>query len=77
MYLIFGTFLWHDIVYRSAIPLYDGGTVYHGGVQPDFDRAAEDALTDQLQEEYWDGSLKIDEEKVQNRFLSRLPMCWI
>ena len=24
-----------------------------------FDRAAEDALTDQLQEEYWDGSLKI------------------
>ena len=27
-----------------------------------FDRAAEDALTDQLQEEYWDGSLKIDEE---------------
>ena len=35
-----------------------------------FDRAADDALTDQLQEEYWDGSLKIDEEKVQNRFFS-------
>lgn len=33
-----------------------------------FDRAAEDALTDQLLEEYEDGSLKIDEEKVQNRF---------
>ena len=36
-----------------------------------FDRAAEDALTDQLQEEYWDGSLKIDEEKVQNRFFEQ------
>ena len=33
--------------------------------------AAEDALTDQLQEEYWDGSLKIDEEKVQNRFFEQ------
>ena len=30
-----------------------------------FDRAADDALTDQLQEEYW------------TDFLSRLPMCWI
>ena len=36
-----------------------------------FDRAADDALTDQLQEEYWDGSLKIDEEKVQNRFFEQ------
>ena len=26
---------------------------------------------DQLQEEYWDGSLKIDEEKVQNRFFEQ------
>ncbi len=36
-----------------------------------FDRAADDALTDQPQEEYWDGDLKIDEEKVQNRFFEQ------
>ena len=36
-----------------------------------FDRAADDALTDQLQEEYWDGSLKIDEEKVPHQIYKK------
>lgn len=35
------------------------------------DRAAEDALRDQLLEEYVDGSLAIAEEKVQKRFLEQ------
>ena len=34
-----------------------------------FDRAADDALTDQLQEEM--------KRKYRTDFLSRLPMCWI
>lgn len=36
------------------------------------DRAAEDALTDRLQEEYEDGSLKINEKKVQEHFLEQI-----
>ena len=37
-----------------------------------FDRAAEDALADQLREEYADGSLEIAEEKVHQHFVEQI-----
>ncbi len=62
-----GMILYTDLRYRYAIEAQYTMEEYNRI----FDRAAEDALTDQLEEEYEDGSLKIDEEKVQNRFFEQ------
>lgn len=62
-----GMILYTDLRYRYAMEAQYTMEEYNRI----FDRAAEDALADQLEEEYEDGSLKIDEEIVQNRFFEQ------